>query len=392
MAGADILLRAQTVRTRAHLLLAKAKRGELAHWRFEPAAMPGIADAVVATIRAAYPTLDIPFHARWRHFVVGGLDHAASFHPPGRLSAEGARTAFDLAIVSVLLDAGAGANWRYRMADGKLLARSEALAIASLDMFKAGAFACDGRAQRADAQALRDFTLEALEKGFQVTGNNSLAGLAGRVALLNGLGKACAQRPGEIFDALKDCATDGVLAAPVILELLLERFNGIWPSRLFLDGVPLGDCWRHSGLDDLPEAAGFMPFHKLSQWLAYSLIEPLQWAGIEVCDIGGLTGLPEYRNGGLFIDGGALVARAPEALNRQWAAGDEFIVEWRALTVALLDEISVLVRERLGKSAAEWPLAKILEGGTWATGRKLAREKRADVSPPLNIISDGTVF
>ena len=45
-----------------------------------------------------------------------------------------------------------------------------------------------------------------------------------------------------------------------------------------------------------------MPLHKLSQWLAYSLIEPLQRAGIAVTDIDGLTGLAEYRNGGLFID------------------------------------------------------------------------------------------
>jgi hypothetical protein len=38
------------------------------------------------------------------------------------------------------------------------------------------------------------------------------------------------------------------------------------------------------------------------------------------------------------------------------------------------------------------PLAKILQGGTWAAGRKIARERRADGSPPLRVVSDGTVF
>ncbi|MGA8820095.1 MAG: DUF1688 family protein, partial [Xanthobacteraceae bacterium] len=47
---------------------------------------------------------------------------------------------------------------------------------------------------------------------------------------------------------------------------------------------------------------------------------------------------------------------------------------------------------RLNRSAAELPLAKILQGGTWATGRELAFARRADGSPPLKIISDGTVF
>ncbi|MEK9968485.1 MAG: DUF1688 family protein, partial [Ferrovibrio sp.] len=71
---------------------------------------------------------------------------------------------------------------------------------------------------------------------------------------------------------------------------------------------------------------------------------------------------------------------------------DEAIVEWRALTLALLDHIAGPVRERLGKTAAEMPLARILEGGTWAAGRRIAREKRADGGPPLTVASDGTVF
>jgi hypothetical protein len=43
-------------------------------------------------------------------------------------------------------------------------------------------------------------------------------------------------------------------------------------------------------------------------------------------------------------------------------------------------------------SAGDFPLGALLEGGTWAAGRKLAKEKRSDSAPPLTIISDGTVF
>src|SRR4029078_11691911 len=86
------------------------------------------------------------------------------------------------------------------------------------------------------------------------------------------------------------------------LSARLTHLGPIWPSRLTLGGVPLGDCWKHASLKSDDETDGFVPLHKLSQWLVYSLIEPLQWAGIEVTDIDGLTGLAEYRNGGLFID------------------------------------------------------------------------------------------
>jgi hypothetical protein len=70
----------------------------------------------------------------------------------------------------------------------------------------------------------------------------------------------------------------------------------------------------------------------------------------------------------------------------------EEVVEWRALTVALLDRLAPLVRARLGKSAAEFPLACMLEGGTWAAGRELAAELRQDGGPPLTVVSDGTLF
>ena len=137
---------------------------------------------------------------------------------------------------------------------------------------------------------------------------------------------------------------------------------------------------------------GLVPFHKLSQWLAYSLIEPLEAGGVRVAELDGLTGLAEYRNGGLFLDCGVIAPRDPGLLRRPLDALSEPVVEWRALTVTLLDRLAVLVRESLGKSADEFPLVRVLEGGSWAAGREIAFERRADGSPPLAVVSDGTLF
>ena len=119
-------------------------------------------------------------------------------------------------------------------------------------------------------------------------------------------------------------------------------------------------------METADETNSLVPFHKLSQWLAYSLIEPLEWAGYTVTDLDDLTGLPEYRNGGLFLDSGVITLKDPVEAESAQAVDSTLVVEWRALTVALLDLIAEPIREKLGLDAKRFPLAKVLEGGTWA--------------------------
>jgi hypothetical protein len=148
----------------------------------------------------------------------------------------------------------------------------------------------------------------------------------------------------------------------------------------------------HSQVTGPGLTAGLVPFHKLSQWLTYSLIEPLAAAGVTVTDLDALSALAEYRNGGLLLDLEVLTPRYHEIFTRAHAPASEVVVEWRALTVALLDELAVLVRQLLHCAPQALPLVKLLEGGTWRAGRKIARERRASGVPPLSIASDGTVF
>ena len=154
----------------------------------------------------------------------------------------------------------------------------------------------------------------------------------------------------------------------------------------------LGDCWPHPAFAGETPANGYVPLHKLSQWLTYSLFEPLNAAGVAVCGSEELTGLAEYRNGGLFVDMNVMVPRNSGAQSQTYTVSDPFVVGWRALTVALLDRLAPLVRERLEVDAASFPLAKVLEGGTWVAGRLIARDRRVDGGPPFKISSDGTVF
>jgi Protein of unknown function (DUF1688) len=407
-AAALSLLNAAAVRARANRMLTLGLDNRLPYFRVDAARLDEAADLVAAVTRKNYPSLDVPFHSRWRHFVVDGTDRyrmlADRSRAPDRT--EWARAAFDLAIISVLLDAGAGAQWRYRDAvSGRSFGRSEGLALASLDMFTRGVFSRDPQQAplRADAAVLARVDVGTLTDGFQIEPGNPLVGLEGRAQLLRALGRlalarpeifgrADIPRPGGFFDHLAAKADNGVIPAPLILSELLQQFGSIWPSRLSLGGVPLGDCWHHPAIEAEDATTGLVPLHKLSQWLTYSLVEPLQQAGFAVTDIDGLTGLAEYRNGGLFVDTGVLALRDGDEAAREHDVGSPLVVEWRALTVALLDRLASAVRARLNKGASDLPLGKILQGGSWMAGRELAFARRADGGAPIKVVSDGTVF
>ena len=401
------LLSAGAVRERADRMLAIGLEDRLPNFRIDLDRMDAAVELVLETTRKAYPSFDVPFHSRWRHFVANGHNRWATIADatdwPDR--AARARAEFDLAMVSVFLDAGAGPSWRYRdPITGSAIGRSEGLGLASLAMFAGGAFSADPRDPlRVDADVLAKLSVADIKHGLQVSDPNPLVGIEGRAELLRRLGTLVASkpyvfgshdtpRPGGLFDRLAMLADGLELPAPTILAELLQQLGPIWPSRLTLGGIALGDCWKHPSLTSADATSGLMPLHKLSQWLAYSLIEPLQTAGIGVTDIDGLTGLAEYRNGGLFVDIGVLAFRDAEMAPQAHEVASPLVVEWRGLTVALLDRVADGVRRRLVLDATSMPLAKILEGGTWAAGRLLARERRTDASPPVKVISDGTVF
>lgn len=404
-----------SIRARCANITAAVAGGKSPHFTLQRGQLTEVARRVARVTRQRFPGAVVTPHSHWRNLEAGGINRKALLDSrlAGRDRKEMARARIDLVMVSILLDAGAGNDWRYLEASsGQRFARSEGQAVAAFHAFLAGRFSSDpGNPLQVDAKALERIDTAQLTQIFQVRLDNPLPGLENRAALLRRLGAAMRARPeafkppgrpGQMFDLLSTAVVrrdDGGprehvpvdrVGAPHILRLLLKAFSVIWSGGQTLGGHAVGDVWPHphaggEGLD-----AGRVPFHKLSQWLTYSMTEPLEWAGIKVDRLDELTGLPDYRNGGLLIDTEVIVPRDAGFAQRVYTPADPWIIEWRALTVTLLDDVMWLVRTELGEPKLS--LAAVLEGGTWAAGREIAAERRTGGPPPVKVASEGSMF
>ncbi|RLN76509.1 hypothetical protein BBJ28_00026464 [Nothophytophthora sp. Chile5] len=367
-----------SVREGCHRVYALAKHDGLASFTVDAPKIPALADYVIKIIRETYPTdeASVPFHSRWRHFETGSPQRVQQMTAAWDCNEkEKARRLLDLALVSVLLDAGAGPTWKYKEPSTEdFYSRSEGLGIASFHMFLQGNFSSDptNNPHRVDAEALANLADDAIAKAFQVRLGKSIANYPEYFA-----GEGESVRPGNMVDFLsKHQNASGEVSITDLWKVVLYGLQDIWPeSRTRIGGQNMGDVWELSYLPEHEKAGKFVSFHKLSQWLTYSLMEPLQ-----------------YRNGGLLVDFGVLVPKSANILTDEFDPSSEVIVEWRALTVAILDEVHKVILERLNFTADVFPLVKMLEGGSWKAGRVIAKEKRADGGPPIKIKSDGTVF
>ncbi|KAJ2370760.1 hypothetical protein H4S01_000139 [Coemansia sp. RSA 2610] len=433
----------QAVRERSQQVYEHAQRGQLRHFGFDESKIAAVADYVLSLVkRDAGSIADVPPHGRWRSYCLGPAqgardlvsEHVAQWRARDVSAWECARRVIDLFVVSVLIDAGAGSAWQYTDELG-VFQRTEGLGIAALRMFERGVFSSSPTNPfQADARALLALSDQQLRDGFQVSDANPLLGCKNRAELLRSLGRALDQgpryfggkcacnshpaRPGFMLDYLSGC-TEAPMTVSIddIWEVVIDGFAPVWPAgRTQLDGVPLGDVWPCSTLApeaDMPDGTelplrpeGLVPFHKLSQWLTWSLLEVIvKLGGFTVLKTERLTGLPEYRNGGLLVDMGVLTLnerdreRGLQQSNDEipvFAGSDPVIVEWRAMTVALLDRVAEAVRAKCALPEGQVPdmfLARVLEGGTWKAGREIAARLRPETKdPPINIISDGTLF
>ncbi|NUO54473.1 MAG: DUF1688 family protein [Polyangiaceae bacterium] len=392
----------RAIRERSARLFERARSGQSTTFRVHDDKLGDVAAYVAGFLRERCPRLRAPLNGRLRHFDAGGVPRVARLEEDlaGLDPRERARTKIDLIVPSVLLDAGAGAVWGYEE-DGVRYTRSEGLALASLQLFRSGALSDSGADLRCDAAGLQRLTTAELAKAFQVRPGNELVGLEGRRSVLVSLGCALESRPdlfgfgsggrpGALVDWALSHATGKKIEASTLLGAILDGLASVWPGRVELQGQNLGDTWHHPALGD--GAAGLVPFHKLSQWLTWSLVEPLADAGVETVGVEALSQLAEYRNGGLLLDLGALDLVDAADARRSHEIGSPLVVEWRALTVSLLDRIVPLIADQLGISDSSLEGANLLSWATWAAGRRAAQERRSDGGSPLPLVSDGTVF
>ncbi|KAK9372666.1 uncharacterized protein V1513DRAFT_419598 [Lipomyces chichibuensis] len=407
------------IRERTRLVMDKAEVNQLTNFDIDFTKFNETVEFVASIIQRDFaPNYSkIPPHGRWQHFDVGGVSRIQRLVDSwsGVDDTEIAKRLVDLFLVSVLLDAGAGNKWVFSEPGNVagVYGRSEGLAVASLYLFMDGLLSSNpSNPYQVDSTALKSISVDTVSKALQHSSGNPLAGMEGRAELLQRLGYALEKevkyfgpdgRPGYMLEYLLENSTPSAegkhtVSVATVWDVIMTGLNPIWPKgRTALNGVSLGDAWPCSSMpQDGEEWETIVPFHKLSQWLCYSILVPLErygnitFAGKEL-----QTGLPEYRNGGLFVDTGVLILK-PEIYKQGitnnlnigpemqevpvFPADEDVIVEWRALTVGLLDLLLPAVNERLGIAGTtdQLILAQLLEAGSWKGGREIAAKKRPE--------------
>lgn len=420
----DYLLTIRSVRETNASTLPLLKSDGLFNFTTDLRKLDAVGDYVVDTVKECFPTkeslLEIPVHGRFQHFSPGNAqrlpDFISQLQHSGLDDAAVCKALLDLFLVSVLLDAGAGNKWCYtEPGTGLNIGRSEGIAVATFYMFTEGIFSNTPKDDpyRVDGEKLAALTSEELASGLQVTKGNPIEGFEGRLQLLNRLGNALVHnkeilshgRPGDLLDYLVSRSTEGVVELEVLWDALMKLLTPVWPTegRTRVNGRLLGDAWPLAN-----KSGGIVTFHKLTQWLTYSLFKPLtDYGGLHIANAQLMTGLPEYRNGGLFVDLGVLTLKpekqtagmklAQEVGNSlpTFTPDDDVIVEWRSATICLLDMLLPVANEKLGVRGTEWELTlpKLIEAGSWKSGRKIAKELRESTGgPPIELMADGTVF
>jgi hypothetical protein len=200
----DYLRSLPSVRERSTHVYRLAEARQLEYWAVDFAKLPSIVDYCAKILTRDYGSDfdSIQPHSRWRHFGDRLEPILIAWDKDGVPFIEKARRLVDLFVISVLLDAGAGDKWRYREGgNGDPIGRSEGLAVASLDMWKAGLFSGDEDVKtKVDVKGLSKLTVDAVKQAMQVDDEkNPMVGIEGRAQLLVRLGDVLASKENEQY-------------------------------------------------------------------------------------------------------------------------------------------------------------------------------------------------
>ncbi|KAI7907117.1 uncharacterized protein BX663DRAFT_465562 [Cokeromyces recurvatus] len=423
----DFLLSLGSVRERCFKVHEAATRNRLKHFDIDQSKLEEMVQFVVSIIKRDYDNpSDIPLYGRWRHFDIGGrrrLDNLIqTWASVGQDTIEQTRKLIDILVIACLMDMKPCQAWSYtEHSTGRVFKRKDGIAIAILDMFIKGFFSNDpAQPHRVDSEALLNLSFDTLCKELQFNDDNSFVDIEVRFEALKNLGSVLQnrtdyfgnniRRPGNLIDYLLDHPTTiktkkGPLISIETLWPVVQEMGELWAAEENRGGTSgLGDVWPCTAIHD---DSNLVSFHKLSQWIIYSVIEPMEkllGATIEGTDL--LTPLPDYCNGGFLIDTGFLTLKpvdyergiknyqANSLLPYQpkvevapmFDMSDPVVTEWRALTVAYLDLIADRVRQTLRLSKKFLSLSQLIQGGTWSAGRELAEISRPNTHEPPIVI------
>ncbi|WP_068083400.1 DUF1688 family protein [Polycladidibacter stylochi] len=401
------LLTPAAVRAQSQKLFELACQNTLSHSRLEKEKLAPLADKLIQLMQEKAQDGAIGPLTCWRDFECGALDRwgliagGRGFEAPEEM----AYAAIDLAVVTSLFATEPNQHWQYDAPlSGETLQGREAMANAVLNMFTSGAFSAKAEDPlRVDAEILMALQDEEVTQSLQLTSRNALEGFKERTRRLRALGEALAMRgdlfeqggdirPGFLFHHLQEIAQEAPLTAAKLLDLLQEGISPVWKNAPTMDGVNLGDTAKHSMLGKEGDPAQLVPLHCQMQWMTNSIIEALMWIGFEVQNWNTLTACTNLRCVETFLQAGVLTQSLNDCEATPLAFDDESLVELRALSIILVEELAVIICQKLELTREQLPLPCIASVLEWYHQWQNASQNTKLKGKTINLRYDNPVY
>lgn len=375
---ASVLRTTQTVRDRCGQVLAWTRASHSPWFEVDDDALEVAARRLATLTRQLHADQGGPIAGCWRRFAAGGVDRRVwlerllAAEPPEQRT----HARIDLAVVCEYLGQVPDDSWSYaEAATGQRFTGREGLAVALWHAFCAGLFSSDPqRPLQADAAGLRGVVTDHLGLALQAGRAWAWPDLQACAIALRRLGEVLSEQPEVFGEAGRPSGLFDTLISPYgvavphtadirahdILSQLLMTLSGLTPGGAQIGGVALGDCWQHPAAHGAGE--GWVPLHARMQAITCALLEPFEWAGVQVRELSALTALADVLHGNLLLDTAVLRLRDPQSARTVWPRDAEIVIEWRALTVALLEELAPRVQHHRGRGDAGPGTAGLLIG------------------------------
>ncbi|MBO0345675.1 DUF1688 family protein [Roseibium sp. CAU 1637] len=395
------------MREAAHEVWVAACAGDVPRITVRAERLAPLAQLLAEGMERAFPDMQMPPLGCWRWLEADDTDRwGIVASGVGFVTAEEMLiAAADLAVLTAVMNIDVAPTWRFEDPfTGNDVNGEKGLAIAALTLMSRGYFSADpARSFQVNAEALLALSEEELGPALQMEGDDHSQALQCMTGHLQRFGEVVglrsdlfsqkgALRPGHGVLKVWQEADRMAVDTGMLFKTLFNGLAPLWTGGAERGDLILADAWEDFPADDVePAPSRILSFQAPLVSIAYSLLEPLAWAGIEMENLEVLPPIADFDHVALLIGAGVLELEASDAELGE-AEAQATGLALRALSLAAVDGLAEELRRIFLADGAMLPMTVVIATGTRPAARAAALEN-SDLKRQLaSFLSPGGVF